>query len=147
MAILLRDFIHYHSFLELEHGLGEFKKIEFKIGDINTPKHDNGLFYESYGNTLGIYGYNEKGYILVNTCTYQVESDIDIILEIEDKDRARLSLIKHEKIVENVIYRINEGKLENDPTPFLEEEDFNFGLFIKNIINYDERFNLLRHRS
>jgi hypothetical protein len=46
---------------------------------------------------------------------------------------------KGEMVVAQVYSLDNWGKIKGDPTPFVEEEDFDFGLLIANIAGSPER--------
>ncbi len=59
---------------------------------------------------------------------------------IEETDHSVLSILENGNEVMSVIYRDGlKDWIENDPTPMIEKEDFDFGLFVKNALSDKDR--------
>jgi len=57
--------------------------------------------------------------------------------------KRRIVIQEHERIVFDTDYDEIEVTFENDPTPMIEDEDFDFGLFLESISNNRVRQKLL----
>ena len=67
------------------------------------------------------------------------------MIEVAGKPSDRiLKILKNNKLLYEIHYSLDGEKIiDGDPTPFIEEEDFDFGLFMSNISSDKNRKNIL----
>ena len=74
----------------------------------------------------------------------------DVLLPLDEETHAKhvrggsrcsLDVIRNGAVIQRFMYEIEplDPPLELDPTPFVEEEDFDFGLFVANVCGSTER--------
>ena len=99
----------------------------------------DGFFSFLSGTLFAFYVFQKEIWIRFSDNVIKLTNRITVELELTNLDRiirikeGKVLLIEHHyQIPENVIF-------ENDPTPFISDEDFDFGQFLKNIVSDSER--------
>ena len=87
-------------------------------------------------------------YFRVGDQVFQVTDDTTSTLETDGKNR-RFRLFEREKVLVDLTYLTPELEipLSIDPTPFVEEEDFDFLLFVHNVLTQPGRRNRVSNQA
>ena len=75
-----------------------------------------------------------NGEIFVRVGDTQVQLSDDVKITVDGPDERRcLTPMSGVKTLATIRYAVEEWRIPNDPTPFIDDEDFDFGLWISNI--------------
>jgi hypothetical protein len=103
--------------------------------------------YAKVGDSLVcLYRFDDVLYLRIGELQFEITDRVLCYLSRELNNRS-FKLISDGKELVNVVYTPvkPEIPLNRDPTPFIEEEDFDFMLFIHNVINnFDRRHRIYR---
>jgi len=108
------------------------------LGQLQPDKY-NGFFDKFPECYLAIFAQNNKIKIVINEMIFVL--DDKTIVNISKKNGKRsLDVIKNGKCVYNILYTLENHDIFNDDlTAFIDDEDFDIGLFISNISKDPER--------
>ncbi len=108
-----------------------------------APSKYGGFFYEFHGGFLVLYHDVKKIYFVVDNRTYVLD-DHTIVEVTGNENNRKLEVLCDGKVLYVTHYIPNYGdKIDDDPTPFIDDEDFDFGLFVSNISKNPDRKNVL----
>lgn len=99
-------------------------------------------FFSHFGNLkIGVYGLAGKLFLVLDDQLLQLAADDTIEVSGPRAARHLCILTKSGKVVTQVTYSLHGvvGTIPNDPTPFVEEEDFDIGLLASNVSKDLER--------
>jgi hypothetical protein len=114
-------------------------EIEKRQIESHEKEETNGRFEYLGSVIVAEYVFDGNIYIRVNEKTIKVSPKIGAYVIKRKKERI-LTITDDGCPVINVFYEIaEEWDPINDPTPFIDDEDFDFGLFIANIISNPNR--------
>lgn len=141
MTILLQSKNKYHRLASLDIVSG---RIEWRHRnkDFDPPIQSlQGSIGKIGKHILCLYKYDDVLHFRVDTKDFELTKDVTIGIENLRCRRRRLSILKNgREIFEFTYFRpINPIPLSLDPTPHIEEEDFDFGLFVYNVANDSQR--------
>ena len=129
----LRSNRSFNRLLELDPASGESHEIlATALGD-KMPKKING-FFDRLGDTLvAVHAIDGHLVLRIGTNVISLEEGIIVLVDGPSNNRL-LRVLQNGNEVMSVRYSIADApKFKNDPTPGIDDEDFDFGLFIANI--------------
>jgi len=126
----------YDKVLMLDLSNKSIKEISRK--KLNSDIVESGFYSHLSNKTIGLYRNNNSIYFFENKFTIQITSDITAEFEAFRRRRI-LKILSNNEIVYRIKYKVKNSIEDEDFTPFIDEEDFDFGLFIYNIINSTDR--------
>ncbi len=125
--------------------------LDFETGDLEFRSRDNefdppinsiqGVFSKMGRHILCLYRYKDALYFRANEKNVELTAESKVLLENLCCRRRRLTVKqKGGKVCQITYFRpISLIPPSLDPTPYVEEEDFDFGLFVYNVANDPER--------
>jgi hypothetical protein len=135
--ITLQSVEKYIQLAQYDHCTGNVRLIS--RGSLNASENINtsGIFSELSGVFVALYPFKEKLFLRIGERCMSCD-DIKVFVSGESLCRKLIVEKAGEKI--SVEYRVNlSKKFDNDPTPFVEDEHFDFGLLVSNILNSNQR--------
>ena len=140
-----------HSFttlLELDPVSGNNREVSSSDLADKGPERINGFFDFLDGTLVALYALYGNLILRVGTEVIPLVDGVNVALESGISNHTLI--VKHgERELASLTYSpTDDQKIKNDPTPFIEDEDFDFGLFVKNIAsNHDRRRVVLENWS
>ena len=129
----LRSREEYDCLATFEPSVGTLKKYSLRALGDKAPSITDGCFSEVEEGILILYR-------SVGNIFFQIYNKIFLIndkIEIEvfgPREKRKLQVVRDGKVIYETTYTPpGPGMIEGDPTPFVEEEHFDFGLFVSNI--------------
>jgi hypothetical protein len=131
----------YDCLAEFNPEEGILKKHSRKILGSHASKIENvdGWFSEATYGTFMLFKNKNRIYFSVYGTEFMLDDKTAV--EVSGPRTKRLLQVIHEdKVIFETYYTpIGEGMIKGDPTPFIEDEDFDFGLFVSNISKNPKR--------
>ena len=138
--LILQSKSKYSRLLELNHSDGTYRETQRIAVDGAFPKIKiNGVF-DFLGETL-VALYAIAGYIVlrIGNKVIPLNKGIEVVVN-GDLSSRFLRVNQNENEVASVRYSISDAPaFDDDPTPFVESEDFDFGLFAANLASSADR--------
>ncbi len=101
----------------------------------DTRPETVGHFEILEGQPLGFYRIEHVLFLLLGQCTVYWSDDIQIELSFK-RDERYLRIKQEDTVLASYDYSLDRTQIfADDPTPFIKDEDFDFGLFLLNIAN------------
>ena len=142
MNIWLRSNEIYDSIIKLSLDNGSIKKYS-KKENTNDSLKINGWFSEIESKLFALYSLDKKLYFYYSGKTIELKEEIRIEVS-GSPEKRHLEVFNENNLVFEILYNIKKNKIyNNDPTPFIEKEDFDFGLFVSNISKNIQRKKIL----
>jgi hypothetical protein len=113
-----------------------------KSRDEIEPNTNDGSFEEMNEGIFMLYRFNGKIYFQVNDKIFLLDENTVIDVAGERPTKI-LKVLKNEMIEYETKYTPTSFPIEGDLTPFIDEEDFDFGLFVSNISKNPKRKEVL----
>ncbi len=113
------DAKRFCSFKTLRKSIGKYKMIEGKMTGLLVE--DNALYF--------LYG--ETRFLVTGACK--------VLLNKISKTAGEVSFVNTGEVVVSFLYEFVGGELNVAPFEYIDEEDFDWGLFLANVINDPER--------
>ncbi len=108
-----------------------------------SPTKTDGVFAMLASVLVALYKHGSELFVRVGNTTVRLEKDV-IIRASGSPPQRTLSVFKSGKEVARLQYAIDSSlNISGDPTPFIDNEDFDFGLFVSNISLAPERQEVL----
>jgi len=133
----------YDSIVDYSHSTATFSEVSrISLGE-NSPSRTDG-FYSILSSTFAaIYCLDNALFVRIGGSCFALSDEITISVDGEAEDRTLL-VLKAGKEISKLSYALDmSDQIENDPTPFVEKEDFDFGLFLSNISKSESRKRVL----
>lgn len=109
----------------------------------HQPENLDGNFSILSGIFVAIFKDGLKIFVVIGDETFQLDDDLIITVKGDESDRL-LIVEKGNAVLETVKYSISsKSKIAGDMTPFIDDEDFDFGLFLSNISKNKDRQRVL----
>ena len=113
-----------------------------------SPAGSDGWFATLGDICVVFYRYSGRLWLRVDDRTFDLDGDASVDWRVED-GMAVFAVADDDG---QVVLRYSTGALSapmtsDDPTPFVEDEDWDLGLFIANVMFDEERSDLVRHSS
>ncbi|MDN5205232.1 hypothetical protein QQ008_27865 [Fulvivirgaceae bacterium BMA10] len=126
-----------------------FAKVDLKNHTLRSIDYDNleekGLYAYLGDNLVFFYRLNDNLYLSIDYDNILIDDRVEILLLKKKESQYVLSVKILDQILYNIEYSFIKEKyfFEDDTTGFIEEEDFNFGLFLRNVVMNNERKRLI----
>lgn len=133
----------YDELVEYNHSKGTFTKASRNsLGD-KAPSSTDGTFAVLSAVFLALYKLGQELFVRIGDQCIPLTNDVTVI--VSGPANKRLLIVKKAgNEIANFNYVLDASKkFSSDPTPFIEDEDFDFGLFISNISTNDKRKRVL----
>lgn len=98
-----------------------------------------GAFLSSSGGSAVFYRHRERLWLRIGNVVRAVDHPGCEVRWRRSSVLASLDLLDRGTSVASVHYRPGPGGEDGDPTPFAEREDWDFGLFVRNVLEDDHR--------
>ncbi len=137
--IWLQSNERYDTLAQYDPEQGVFSiKTKTESGDQVTEKTD-GFFSVLSDVFVALYRSEHALFLCVGDQRIVLTDDLRINVS-GGADQRQLIVKKHSTIITQLTYCLDEEEnLADDPTPFIEDEDFDFGLFVANVANNHKR--------
>lgn len=134
---LLRSFEAYNNLYQVSFNK-ETMEVLLSPNLESKEKKQVGIFYEGKENPTGFFLAHNSWYFFVGASVFNV-GDIEAIhRKYVGAGHADLEVSLRSGQLVKIDYCIG-GKIEGDPTPFVEDEDFDYGVFFENVVLNEER--------
>ncbi|MFZ6775049.1 hypothetical protein ACO0LB_20320 [Undibacterium sp. SXout7W] len=108
------------------------------------PIKINGVFDFLSEILVALYVSNGAIFLKIGNIVIQIVNGVTVVLD-RDKMASTLTVVHGSRVLASLSYVCSvDEKIKDDPTPFIEDEDFDFGLFLKNVISSRERIKVLQ---
>jgi|688.fasta_scaffold231290_2 hypothetical protein len=139
MMFLLRNSEIYQDIVAFDLTDGTWQRVDLEMQNKLGPRGLSGFFALLSSNFCAIFRSGQEIMMCVGGVRISLSKDVKISVS-GNRDQRRLVVSKKGEMVVAQVYSLdNWGKIKGDPTPFVEEEDFDFGLLIANIAGSPER--------
>lgn len=133
MAIFLRNYDAFNDIISYDEASGNWHRITAEQKNVLSSHDISGFFAMLSSKFCGIYSLGRDIFICVGDLRVALNEKIKITV-IGSPEKRHLTILDDGKIIGSHIYSVDTAnQFENDPTPFIEDEDFDFGLLIANI--------------
>jgi len=133
----------YDELAKYDHGKGTYMIASRNNLGGNTPSSTEGMFSIMSTVFLALYKFEQGLFIRIGDQLISLTDDVIVTVSGDDEKRL-LSVKKSAKDIAHLNYVLDSSKkFSNDPTPFIEDEDFDFGLLISNISTNEKRKRVL----
>jgi len=141
--MILQSKDEFDEVMELDPITGRQQLLSRKRHPEITGMRPSGGYSIVNGTIVCLYRVDSTLYFRLGEEEFKITDDATSVLVREDGYRL-FQLVQNGNLLVNFRYRcpVNEIPLSTDPTPFMDEEDFDFLLFVHNVLAQDER----RHR-
>ncbi|MBW1903108.1 MAG: hypothetical protein JRJ20_15990 [Deltaproteobacteria bacterium] len=137
----------FDSLAEYDPETGMLKKHSRKNLGSNVPETTDGFYSELTNGVFILYRFNDSLYFRANDNDFILDSVTEVVVSGPWENR-ELKVFCDGKMIFETIYSPHGPKpISNDPTPFIEDEDFDFGIFVSNISKSPKRKDLLLGRG
>jgi len=142
-TLLLQSNEKLDEIMEFDPATGASKVLSKLKSFVNKQVSTQGFYSRNEGNPLLLYRINDDLYFQSGACRVLLDDTISIKVEGNEQAR-RFELRAQDLIVFQCSYIPKLNTLAGiDPTAFVEEEDFDFYLFVRNIANSSQRRDLI----
>lgn len=136
--LLLRSNRVFKDTLELEPTKGTIRELTSQ-NKTGAAVKINGFFDKLDGTLVAIYAFSGHLYLRIGEKSIKIINEISVSATGSAQNR-RLTVSDDSGELASVTYAIESVSIsETDPTPFMENEDFDFGLFVSNVVSNVER--------
>lgn len=133
----------YDELAEYDHGKGTFTIASRDDLSGNTPACTEGIFAIMSTVFVALYKFGQELFVRIGNQCIPLTDDVVVTVS-GDVNKRRLTVKKAGKVIAHLNYMLdNSRKISDDPTPFIEDEDFDFGLFVSNVSANDKRKRVL----
>lgn len=109
----------------------------------DRPRSLAGFFAILSGGFIALFTLRGKVFVYLGGRSIELSDDTTANVSGEP-DKRQLSVKKDGEELGRIEYALDTSRrFENDPTPFIDDEDFDFGLFVANISNSKDRKRVL----
>jgi hypothetical protein len=137
----------FDSLAEYDPKNGMLTKHSRKNLGSNVPETTDGFYSELTNGVFILYRFNDNLYFRANDNDFILDSVTEVVVS-GPQEKRELKVLCNGKMIFKTIYSSHDiGPLSNDPTPFIEDEDFDFGIFVSNISKSPKRKDILLGRG
>lgn len=136
--LLLRSNRVFKNLLELDPVTGGNR--EFSQANMASASEKVSGFFDHLGGVLvAIYAFSGHLILKIGERAISITPEVTVVTTGAPNSR-KLEAFDNKIVLATVTYAVtNISKFENDPTSFIENEDFDFGLFVANLIGSTDR--------
>lgn len=129
----------YDTLGTLDLDTGKFETCSRRLAQQSIPDHFGGLFATLSGVVVALYRHGNELFVRVGAITFPLATDV--VAEVNGPATERtLLVIKDGGEILRHKYELDLSiRFSDDPTPFIDDEDFDFGLFISNVSKAPKR--------
>ncbi|WP_297891177.1 hypothetical protein [Shewanella sp.] len=128
---------------EYDHGKGTFTMASRNSLGSKAPSSTDGIFALLSVVFVALYKFGQELFIRIGDQCIPLTDDVVVSVSGDAKNK-QLTVEKSGQVIARINYALDVSKkFPDDPTPFIEDEDFDFGLFISNISKNDARKRVL----
>ena len=140
--MILQSKDNFDNLAELDHDTGAYRFFSRKEQPELSLTRPSGVFSFLNGTVSSLYRKDDLLYFRVGDRAVELADDVTSVLTQENNNRV-FQLIKNGKAEICFTYQppVNDVPLTADPTPFIEDEDFDFLLFVHNVLTETGRRN------
>ena len=133
----------YDELAEYDHDKGTFTIESRNALSSKAPSSTEGIFAILSDIFVALYKFGGGLFIRIGGQCIPLAEDVVVTVS-GDVSKRLLTVEKSGKEITCFIYVLDSSKkILNDPTPFVDDEDFDFGLFVSNISTSDKRKRIL----
>lgn len=141
--IWLQSNNRYDEIAQYDHVMGAFSIFSRNNLGSKTPNTTQGMFSILSNVFVALYKYRQELFVRIGNQSIPLTNDVVMAVSGDMKNRL-LTIKKEGKEIAHFNYELNDQKIfSEDMTPFIDDEDFDFGLFLSNISTNDKRKEVL----
>jgi hypothetical protein len=134
--ILLRAFSQYYARSTINCQTGRFIRLSLLANIARRKENTYGHFSKLSGRVIKIYKCKQQMHLDIDEERFVLSDCIRSRLNEVDAENDRFQLIENDKVV---VEFVRKRPIEADPTMMVSEEDFDFMLFVNNVVNDKRR--------
>jgi hypothetical protein len=138
MVFFLRNYEIYQDIVAFDLTDGTWQRVDSEMQNKLGPRDLSGFFALLSSNFCAIFRSGQEIMMCVGGVRIALSKDVKISVS-GNRGQRRLVVSKKGEMVVAQAYSLDNWKIKGDLTPFVEEEDFDFGLLIANIAGSPER--------
>ena len=133
----------YSRLLELSYEDGSYREARrVAVNGVLPTLKINGVFDFLNGILVALYAFGGNLFLRIGDDVIQILGDVRVELE-QNGFQSKLTVMRDGRALVLLNYpKSASGKIKDDPTPFVDDEDFDFGLFVKNLVSDPKRRNV-----
>ncbi|MFM8572752.1 MAG: hypothetical protein ACKOAU_14255 [Pirellula sp.] len=138
-VLFLRDFDNYNRFARVPNLTTEIGSLEFVQGQLPMDRKSDGSFWIQGQSLFALARIDGGLFIRVGDAVFGLSDGYTVDVQASGPNRV-LRVMKGGVQYASVPYVVHsDATLSPDETPFVEDEDFDFGLLLSNISHSEER--------
>ncbi|MEN1679865.1 MAG: hypothetical protein AAGJ46_09740 [Planctomycetota bacterium] len=140
MTIWLQNNEKYDRVASLDPASGVFGEHSRSALDQESPVKTDGIYSILSGAMAAVFAWDDAVFVCLGTSTAKLSGETKVSVDGPPSSR-KLSIEDGNGIVAQHQYSLEPSQLPipGDTTPFVEDEDFDFGLLMSNIASSDQR--------
>ncbi|MBD1558046.1 hypothetical protein HC752_13990 [Vibrio sp. S9_S30] len=144
MMIWLQSNDKYDELAKYDHDSGRFTIASRNDLGGNTPSSTEGIYAIMSTVFVALYKFGQGLFFRIGEQCFPLTDDVIVTVSGEDFNKRQLIVKKAGKEIAHFNYVLDSSKkFSGDPTPFVQNEDFDFGLFVSNISANEKRKRVL----
>jgi len=137
--LVLRDFDHYNRYAKMPSLSSEMQSVDFFEGQLPSDCRCKGSFWMHGCSFFALARIDGRLLVRIGDAVFELSKDLAIRVEGKAPHR-KIVILRDGVSCLSVPYEVSVQEiLSSDETPFAEDEDFDFGLFLANISQSEER--------
>ena len=140
--VLLRSNERFNDVVELDEGSGVWRKTTRLE---NVPSKTDGFYSILSEVFFALFRSGNQLYVRIGDTQIELTEDVKVTVSGPPENRL-ITLIANGTRISHT-YSLSSASIAGDITPFVEDEDSDFGLFLSNIVGSPERQAILRSRA
>jgi hypothetical protein len=132
--MILQSHDRYNDIAIFDPESGAFAIYQKSASPLNVTRPIEGHFVEIHGDTVMFYRVQDQLHLRINELDFPLSESMFVHIQTGDTYNTLIILRDNNEIFAWKYHRPRiTPPLELDPTPFVDEEDFDFGLYIQNV--------------
>jgi hypothetical protein len=139
LMIRVRNHDRFDDIAEFDITTGCWRVLSRSAADENDViSYFDGFYAVLSGTYCALFRLNGELFVRIGDTQRTLTEDVAIKVGGPPEERC-LTLMASDVELAKLVYAVEPWQIEGDPTPFIEEEDFDFGLFLSNIASNRDR--------
>jgi hypothetical protein len=143
MTIWLQNSDVYDELAELDPASGRYRVQRRQALRAGVAVKTDGTFALLGGVFAALYKFGDELILRVKGVAIPLGRDVSVSVSGPSNCRVLSVVASGREVIRHEYYLDLSTKFPNDPTPFVEDEDFDFGLFVANVAKAPERQDVL----
>lgn len=140
--IWLQSYNKFDEVADYDHDSGGLHLFSRRDMGENSPRKTEGSFAFLSSVLFALYRHDERLFVRAGERCFPLSSDVTI--DVRGSSANRCICIAECNVLQlTLTYEVEDKGIDRDPTPFLDDESFDFGLFISNISKNPDRMKVL----